>query len=94
MCRQGRYSSGLTEMDGSRKLKGIVQIQRYSRLRLINSYPMIIGKHQRWTLAHFIMGAGISVLSLLEAMTDNELPRALQSVFNFVLVKDSQSLGS
>ena len=39
MCRQGRYSSGLTEMDGSQKLKGIVQIQRYSRLRLINSYP-------------------------------------------------------
>ncbi len=54
----------------------------------------LVGKHQRWTVAHFIMGAGISVLSLLEAMTDNERPRALQSVFNFLLVKDSQSLGS
>ena len=54
----------------------------------------LVGKHQRWTVAQFIMGAGISVLSLLKAMTDNELPRALQSVFNFLLVKDSQSLGS
>ena len=54
----------------------------------------LVGKHPRWTVAQFIMGAGISVLSLLKAMTDNELPRALQSVFNFLLVKDSQSLGS
>ncbi len=34
-----RFSSGPTEMDGFRKLKRIVRIQRYSRLRLINSYP-------------------------------------------------------